>query len=77
MTIAAAVPVPGQRCPRCHRRAPRADGIPCALCAPGDTSPEAAAARHAERMAEVRSANAALYADLFGLSVIRSEERKP
>jgi hypothetical protein len=28
------VPLPGQRCPRCHGCAPRSDGIPCALCAP-------------------------------------------
>lgn len=24
----------GQRCPRCHRPAPRLDGIPCKLCSP-------------------------------------------
>lgn len=29
-----AIPANGMRCPRCHGRAPRSDGIPCALCAP-------------------------------------------
>lgn len=28
------LPLIGQRCPRCHRPAPRLDGIPCRLCAP-------------------------------------------
>lgn len=28
------VPHVGERCPRCHRPAPRLDGIPCALCSP-------------------------------------------
>lgn len=28
------MPYIGQRCPRCHHRAPRLDGIPCKLCAP-------------------------------------------
>ncbi len=28
------IPLVGQRCPRCHRPAPRLDGIPCRLCAP-------------------------------------------
>ena len=73
MTIAAAVPAPGTRCPRCHHRAPRADGIPCALCAPGDTSPEAAAARHAERMAEVDAAGARVYADLVAALANRAD----
>lgn len=25
---------PGDRCPRCHRPAPRLDGVPCKLCCP-------------------------------------------
>ena len=28
------LPEPGQRCPRCHHRAPRADDIPCLWCSP-------------------------------------------
>jgi hypothetical protein len=28
------VPRALERCPRCHRSAPRSDGIPCRLCAP-------------------------------------------
>jgi hypothetical protein len=28
------VPRHGVRCPRCHRAAPREDGIPCGLCSP-------------------------------------------
>lgn len=28
------LPLLGARCPRCHRTAPRTDGIPCGLCAP-------------------------------------------
>lgn len=28
------VPHVGERCPRCHRPAPRLDGIPCKLCSP-------------------------------------------
>jgi hypothetical protein len=27
-------PQTGDRCPRCHRTAPRSDGIPCGLCSP-------------------------------------------
>lgn len=27
-------PETGDRCPRCHRTAPRSDGIPCGLCSP-------------------------------------------
>lgn len=27
-------PETGDRCSRCHRTAPRSDGIPCGLCAP-------------------------------------------
>lgn len=51
---------PPRRCKRCKRIPPRSDGIPCALCAPGDTSPEAAARRHAVRMAQATTATAAL-----------------
>lgn len=29
------LPHVGERCPRCHKPAPRMDGIKCALCAPG------------------------------------------
>jgi hypothetical protein len=58
--ITGAVPLPGARCPRCHRRAPRADGIPCQLCAPGDTSPEAAALRHARRVEVIAIQNDSL-----------------
>lgn len=28
------VPHQGDRCPKCHKPAPRLDGVPCALCAP-------------------------------------------
>jgi hypothetical protein len=28
------VPHIGERCPKCHKNAPRLDGIPCALCSP-------------------------------------------
>lgn len=56
-------PRPGTRCPRCHRKAPRADGIPCALCAPGDYSPEAAQKRHEEAIAAVNAAGVQLFVD--------------
>lgn len=73
----ARAPQPGERCPRCHRRAPRADGIPCLLCAPGDTSPEAAQARHAERIRVVTITNESLEDALRSAIETYADQAKP
>lgn len=66
-------PAPGTRCKRCHRTAPRADGIPCALCAPSDYSPEAAEERHRETAASVGRAMGDLFVGVMVRHVHRSD----
>lgn len=62
------------RCKRCHRQAPRSDGIPCSECAPGDYSPEAAIARHQAEMAKIGRATGETIVEILVRLAHRSED---